>query len=191
MKTHLSYILIIIILIGLLVIQQQCKQPPEPVTTHDTITIPGDPFPVMVEVGKPDPVFVDQPYFLPGNIDTLAVIMDYYSKVYYADTIKDDSSAFIAIFDTVYHNRITNRSFAFQNRRATQIINNTTILPQRTALYAGAMTSLTPEERLDIGPAVLLITKKGYGYSYAYGVNHKTHTFSFVWKISLRGQHPL
>jgi len=185
MKIHLSYLTVVLILIGLLIFQQQCQKAPEAkiITTHDTI--PGDPFPVMTHVGKPDPIYVDQPFFLPSNIDTMGVIIDYFSKVYYADTIKNDSSALIVMYDSLGGNRIISRSFSFQNRRATQIINKT-ILPNRTKLYAGAFVNIDQGENLDFGPSLFLMTKRGYGYSYAYGVNHKTHTFSFIWKMSLR-----
>jgi len=185
MKIHVSYLTVILILIGLLFLQQQCQKAPEAkiITTHDTI--PGDPFPVLMELGKPDPLYVDQPYFLPSNIDTMGVIIDYFSKVYYADTIKNDSSALIVLYDSLRGNRIINRSFSFQNRRATQI-NNTTILPDRTKLYAGAFVNIYPGEKMDFGPSLFLMTKRGYGYSYAYGINEKSHTVSFVWKISLK-----
>jgi hypothetical protein len=188
MKLHATYLTIVLILLGLLFFQQQCKRPvkPDVVVTHDTI--PGDPFPVLVHVGQPDPVYVDQPYILPAIIDTMGVIIDYFSKYYYADTLKDDSSAFIALYETVKGNRIIDRSFSFQNKRAT-VVNN--YYPaEKTKLYAGAMVAIRPSQQLDIGPAVMLITKKGYGYSYAYGVNERTHTLSFVWKISLRKNHP-
>lgn len=189
MKIHLSYLAVIGILLGILFFQQQCKRPcPDPEVTHDTITKPGDPFPVLVEVGQPDPIYYEEPYIMPALIDTMGVILDYFTKYYYADTIKDDSSAFIALFETVKGNRIIDRSFSFQNRRATQVI--TPMQKQRNAVYAGFQTSLNPDESLDFGPAVMLITKKGYGYSYAYGVNEKSHTVSFVWKISFRNKHP-
>lgn len=189
MKTHATYLTIVLILIGLLFLQRECIRPQEPqvITTHDTT--PGDPFPVLVTVGQPDPIYIDQPYFLPATIDTIGVIIDYFRKVHYADTIKNDTSAFIAIYETVIGNRITDRSYSFQNRRST-VINNNVFLPDKLKLCAGAMVAISPEEKFDIGPSVMLITKKGYGYSYAYGVNNKTHTFSFVWKISLKGSHP-
>ena len=188
MKVHATYLTIVLILIGLLIFQQQCIRPekPQTIVTHDTI--PGDPFPVLVEVGKPDPIYYEEPYIMPALIDTVGVIIDYFSKYYYADTLKDDSSAFIALYETIYGNRILDRKFSFQNRRAT-VINNY-YPPDRTKLLAGTMLAVSPDQSLEIGPTVILITKKGYGYSYAYGINHKTHTFSFVWKISLRKQPP-
>jgi len=189
MKIYATSVTIILILLALLILQRECSHHPDPevIITHDTI--PGDPFPVLVEVGKPDPIYVDQPYILPAIIDTMAVIVDYFSKYYYADTLKNDTSAFIALYETVQGNKIIDRKYSFQNRRST-IINNNVFLPDKTKLYAGGMVAITPDGNPEIGPTVMLMTKRGYGYSYAYGVNHKTHTFSFVWKISLRGQHP-
>lgn len=194
MKIHVTYLTILLVLVGLLFLQRECHRCPEPTIINDTITIPGDPFPVLVNVGQPDPVFVDVPYIIPAVIDTMALIVDYYSKVHYADTLKNDTSALIAVFEEVTGNRIVNRSYSFQNRRSTQIIHNTTILPEekeKLRVYAGAMLSMTPEQSFDLGPSVFMTTPKGYGYSYAYGINQKTHTITLVWKISLRrSRHP-
>lgn len=193
MKVHLTYLSILLVLVGLLILQRECQRWPEPTIINDTITIPGDPFPVLVNVGQPDPIYVDVPYILPAVIDTMQVIVDYFSKYHYADTLKNDTSAFIAVYEEVTGNRITNRSYSFQNRRVTQIIHNTTILPEdkeRLRVYAGAMLSMTPKQSFDLGPSIYMTTPKGYGYSYAYGINEKTHTITLVWKVKLRSRHP-
>ncbi|PKP47602.1 MAG: hypothetical protein CVT94_10875, partial [Bacteroidetes bacterium HGW-Bacteroidetes-11] len=81
----------------------------------------------------------------------------------------------------------------FANRKPNSIIHTTTIQPtepERMKLYAGAMLALTPEDKSDIGPVLMMMTPKGAGYSYAYGVNEKTHTFTLVWKINLRRKVP-
>jgi hypothetical protein len=75
-----------------------------PLVTHDTIRLPGDTQYVL----KP--------------IDTMFILKDYYAKVTYIDTIKNDSSALIVLNEVVTKNRIADRSMMFQNRRPTAII---------------------------------------------------------------------
>ena len=50
------------------------------------------------------------------------ILRDYYAKVKYIDTVKNDSSALIVLNETVFKNRISDRSVIFQNRRKTAII---------------------------------------------------------------------
>ena len=112
---------------------KQCSSPTEPVIKY----LPGDSIPYTVYNGVPKPYAVYHtdtiPYYdttwLPGDtqyvlkpIDTMFILRDYYAKVKYIDTVKNDSSALIVLNETVFKNRISNRSVVFQNRRATAIV---------------------------------------------------------------------
>ncbi len=55
----------------------------------------------------------------------------YHSQYIYEDTVKDDSSAFIAVHDIITKNKITRRELYYQNRTPTSIYKETTIYNQR------------------------------------------------------------
>lgn len=69
--------------------------------------------------------------FLSQEVDTLGILQEFMTTYYYADTIKNDTSAFIAIYDEVLYNRIWKRNWEFINRRPTHI--QTTINQYPTA----------------------------------------------------------
>ena len=69
--------------------------------------------------------------FLSQEVDTLGILQEFMTTYYYADTIKNDTSAFIAIYDEVLYNRIWRRNWEFINRRPTHI--QTTINQYPTA----------------------------------------------------------
>lgn len=69
--------------------------------------------------------------FLLQDVDTLEILHEFITTYYYADTIKNDTSAFIAIYDEVLYNRIWRRNWEFINRRPTHI--QTTINQYPTA----------------------------------------------------------
>jgi len=187
------FIVLMLIAAVMLYTCRSCNRPPEVVETTTIDTIQGDSIPYLVEVDKPVPHYIDTGGWYYYPIDTLAILKDYLSKVIYIDTLMDDSSAFIALVDTVYKNRIQGRLLYFANRKPTTIIHNTTTTTapraRSPALYAGAMAAVMPD-KVSIGPAVLLTLPKGYAYSYAYGINTKTHIFTFVYKVQLKRKVP-
>lgn len=193
MKKNIPHFIAILILLGIIVLQRECQRCPELNTITITDTIPGDSVPYVVEIPKPVPFWIDTGswHYLTQQIDTLAILKDYFSRVYYLDTIMDDSSAFIAILDTITQNRIHGRKLYFANRKPTSIINTTTVLPadEKSRLYVGGMVAMNPGDKFDMGPSVMLITPRG-GYSYAYGISEKSHTLTVVWKIKLQRKKP-
>jgi len=193
MKRTIPHYVIIIMLIGIIFLQRECHRCPKVQTITTTDTIPGDSVPYAVEVPKPIPYWIDTGswHYQTQQIDTMAILRDYFARVYYLDTIMDDSSAFIAILDTITQNRIHGRKLYFANRKPTSIINTTTVLPsnEKSKLYVGGMVAMNPGDKFDIGPSMMLITPRG-GYSYAYGVNEKSHTLTLVWKIKLQRKRP-
>ena len=103
-------------------------------------TVKGDSVPYAVRVPVPVPRYVEAP---PDTVfmhaDTAAILADYFLTRRYADTLLNDTSALIALSETVARNRLTARALTFQNRRPTYI--TTTVLqPEpRARVYAGAM----------------------------------------------------
>ena len=115
----------------------------------DVKYLPGDSVPYTVYKEKPvpkivtyrdtitdiitDTVIVDgDTVVIIEPVDTTKILAEYYAKVEYNDTVKNDSSALIVIKEILYKNRIQDRLVRFQNRRTTAIVE------QRTqALVAG------------------------------------------------------
>jgi len=56
-------------------------------------------------------VIVEVPTFIPADIDTTALLQDYYSKRIYLDTLNIDSLGYIAVTDTISENKIFGRKF--------------------------------------------------------------------------------
>jgi hypothetical protein len=61
------------------------------------------------------------PEYLPAEIDTPAIIAHYYTINIYDQVLKDDSSAFIRLIDTLNKNMLQGRYMEFLNRRQTAI----------------------------------------------------------------------
>lgn len=149
MKRYWDFIIIGAMAIVIALLLFKCNGGcPEGTTTSDTIIIPGDPYPVISYHDKPVPyeVLVPVDSFW-KDVDTAVILQkckemyqDYYSRIVYNDTLKDDTSALITLIDTVYQNRLQKRILGFQNKRATSIITNTTIIGEipRNKFYLGA-----------------------------------------------------
>jgi hypothetical protein len=104
-------------------------------------TIKGDSVPYAVPVPVPIARYVALP---PDTIfigaDTAAILADYFATRQYADTLMNDTSAFIALSEAVSQNRIAERTLTFQNRRPTYIT-TTVVQPAqpKLQLHAGAI----------------------------------------------------
>ncbi len=105
---------------------ERCSTPQASVVTIRD-TVPGDSVPYPVPVSVPVPYLVQHTDTILQEVDTTAILASYFAKHYYADTLKNDTSAFIALKETITQNRIVERSLMFQNRRPTAI--TTTTLP--------------------------------------------------------------
>jgi len=82
----------------------------------------------------PEPYKVDSFIYMTDsvwlNVDTAAMVSQYLSRIYYSDTIVNDSSLTVSYAAIVQYNRIDSISFDYSNNRATKIVTNTTnILP--------------------------------------------------------------
>ena len=156
---------------------------PEPGTTtvtHDTI--PGDPYPVHDTLEKPVPYQV----ILPGDtfwpdVDTTVILQkckqlykDYYTKNVYNDTLRNDTSMFIAVIDTVCQNKLQKRILSSQNKRITTINTTTTIIGEvpvnKFYLGAGINGEVNPFYR---DPTItlngLLVMKNRWSYEIEVG----------------------
>lgn len=183
MKRYWDFIIITAMAIVIAILLFKCDGGcPEGTTTSDTIIVPGDPYPVYDTLEKPVPYQV----LVPGDsfwrdVDTAVILQkckemyqDYYSRIVYNDTLKNDTSALIILIDTVYQNRLQKRILGFQNRRATSIITNTTIIGEipRNKFYLGAgidgeINPFYRDPTLTLNG--LLVMKKRWAYEVEFG----------------------
>ena len=101
--------------------------------------------PLPVSVLVPSKPIVDT-FFTPKDtilqIDTVKIIVDYFSKVFYSDTITNDSISKIVIHDTIFQNRI------FSRKPEVEIYNkNTIIYKTKPAVYIGGGVLLMKDKR--------------------------------------------
>jgi hypothetical protein len=67
-------------------------------------------------------VYIDVPY----KIDTAVILKDYYARIIYYDTLRNDSSLFISMEETLSENKIKNRILHVEDYEQTKIITNET-----------------------------------------------------------------
>lgn len=195
MKKYLPYF-VIAALIVMIIILQQCRRTPEPevitTVTHDTI--PGDSIPYEVLLPKPYPVYKDtgSTKWKYKDVDTCAILRDYYAQYFYHDTLKDDTSALVIVNDVVTENRLQARKLIFQNRRATVInttINNYGDLPtHKIYIGAGLNNSVVnfDENTLGLTANVLWVAKNRWAYEAGYDVFNKTFGVRAFYKLSFK-----
>jgi len=148
MKTW-GILLILILFFGIGLYIGNKTSNPEIVSVIKRDTIKGDSIPYPVEITKPVPTYIDtgsiDTILKYKDVDTLAILKDYYTKRFYNDTIlSKDSSVFIIMKDSVTRNRITYRKPYIQNRRETKIINKQTVVTyNRDGIYLGFNAGLS------------------------------------------------
>lgn len=182
-KNLLITILTIIIVILLFFIFTKPK--PEVITNSTTTVIPGDTV-LHTDTFRPKPkIIVEDPdtIILPADSNCLKaykeLIKKYSMYKYYVDTLKDDSSAFISISETVHNNSIQGyRVLGFMNRKTTSIttITNTTILNNKEWFIGGTVSS-------DYYSLGLEYKNKNWVFMGGYEFNSKKPVIGIFYKI--------
>lgn len=115
-------------------------------------TIPGDTVLRVIYQDRPRPVYIDtgSTIIIPANVDTNAILRDYFAKVYYSDTLNDTSYR-VVIRDTVTENRIAWRQVQFQNLRPTVINRYTITNDYGDGFYPGIGVSYGEKASLNLG----------------------------------------
>ena len=163
-------------LLGLFVTRECTRKEPE--TRVETITViePGDSIPYEVEIIKKERVIIYRDTgsvkWREMDIDTLAILDEFFTINYYHDTLMNDTSAFIAVKSYVFQNRLWFDKLFFQNRREKSITttNLTTHIhhpPGR--FYVGTGVGRNPEE-FDFTANVLYLGPKRIGLGGQYGL---------------------
>jgi hypothetical protein len=144
-------------------------------------------------------VIVDHEVKVPVNVDTNAILKDFYSKVLYKDTLNlPDSLGIVAVIDTISQNKIFGRTFNANVKQ--RIIKETTIVkePARNQVYYGLTGGFNKADVVSsIGGGLILKTKKDKIYQFTLGVDNRIVNgtngglspfigFGTYWKIKVK-----
>ena len=167
---------------------------------------PGIPDPDVVTVTKTDTVWIkgkDSIVYKPGivkilpgktiykDVDTTAILKDYFSKVVYEDTIKLDTFGYVLIKDTITQNRVQDRTTIkdYKFPVVTKTTTNTITLPPKTQVYVGFDIVGSQSQLINyFGPSVLLKTKKDQMYTGGVGVTPGGWggKLGMLWKVKIK-----
>jgi len=133
------------------------------------------------------------------NVDTAALLRDYFAKNIYKDTLRlPDSLGFVTLIDTISKNAIQGRTFNANVKQ--RVITNTTIVKElpKTKVFYGIEGGFNKADFISsVGMGLLINTKSDRIFNLGLGVNNRTTdgtngSFSpyvkggVYWKIKLR-----
>lgn len=203
---NLSSVLIFILCIIILFQKYQKSS-----VVRDTITVAGKPYEVIkheidtIEVVKtkiktikgdsiPYEVLVHDTLWKTIDVDTMAIIKNYFAKIIYKDTLKlDDSLGTVVVIDTISENRIIGRVWEANVRE--RIVKDLTIVKEmpKRQLFIGADATFNKVNLLNsVGGGLIYKDKQDALYKFNLGLsNTGTQLLPYVgggvyWKISLR-----
>jgi hypothetical protein len=183
----IPYIIIAILLV-VIIFLRECSPKPKPcpppsVFTHTvTIHVPVNiPFPV------PFPVNHIDTFTVPADVDTAAILKDYYALNIYVRTILDDSSGHLIIHDSVTHNRLKRYSLTGHINiiEHTTTITNDITKPLRNRVFLGLQIGSNLNSIMLFPTATLLTKKDKTIYSIAYDPFSKVGYVGVQFKIIL------
>lgn len=150
------------------------------VPTRQTVYKPGK------TIYKETPVFVA----MPREVDTVAILKDFYCKEVYKDTLKlNDGLGYVSVIDTVSQNKIIGRVWNSQVNKI--IVKDTKIVKKAPVnqLYIGAVGGFDRVNIVNyVGPTLVFKTKKDklYSLGIGYGTNKQISLQGGIfWKIKL------
>ena len=190
MKKYLNSLQTVLILILALIIllQSQCsrKDPVEPEvvvtidTKWDTVEV------VQIQyVPKWRTKIVTEHDTVPRDVDTMAILKDYYTKYFYSDTLNLDTLGYLVLNDTITKNNILNRSFTSQIQIPTTTITKEIYLNKRE-LYWGLGVNGTTNQLNYVGGELMYKTKNKQVYGLGVGLNQDLQPViggRMYWKI--------
>ena len=183
-----KFIIIILVLVGIIILQRACTsspeiEQPEPIIIYDSTE-------VIVEVEKPvpyavyDTTFVHDTTYLFHDVDTTAILADYFKTRIYNDTLVDDEDLFFSLYEVVWQNQIQTREFIYKNRRPVEMI--CPELPKiRTEFYIGGFVGGN-QELFGAGVGGGVLSRKRNLYTYQYDIINNEHYLSLYWRLKFR-----
>ena len=165
--------LLIVVLIALLFFQRSCSSTPTPDPEVITkIEVRYDTIETVKEVYVPKwrTRVVTETISVPTEIDTVAILRDYYARYFYTDTLKIDTFGYAVINDTISRNTILARDY-----KTNILIPTTTITKEiylnKNELYWGVGLQGRTDQINYLGTELLWRTKKRSTYGFGLGVN--------------------
>ena len=150
--------------------------------------------PVTQTVFKPgETIYIDRPVIVkvPADVDTAAILKDYYTKYPYKDTLRlDEGLGYVAVSDTIFKNRILNRKFDSHVNKVT-VRETLYVEPApKIQMFIGGVAGFDKVNIVNfVGPSIMLKDKKDKVYSLGIGyTNPKTVSIQggIYWKIKLK-----
>lgn len=108
----------------------------------------------------PVPGSIEKNVCTSAEIDTAKIIEDYFAKLYYADTLINDTTAFIVVKDSVRENRIISRSFEYQNHRPIQIVNTAVNQPNNKFRFGAGVAIGGNRQKFELAPGLMVSKNK-------------------------------
>ena len=165
--------LLIVVLIALLFLQRSCSSPdPVEPTVITKIEVKYDTIETVKEVYVPKwkTKVVTETEFIPTEIDTAAILRDYYAKYFYSDTLQIDTVGFAVINDTISRNTILARDIRTNILIPTTTITKEIYLNNREFYWGLGLQGRTDQINY-LGGELLYRNKKRQVYGFGLGVN--------------------
>jgi hypothetical protein len=118
-------------------------------------------------------------------IDTTAILIDYYSKYFYKDTLKVDTLGYVIINDTITQNKILSRVVVNNFNIPKITIEKTTYINNRE-FYLGVGLQGTKEQLNYVGSELLFRTRNSQIYGIGIGMDNNfqpTLKGGIYWKL--------
>lgn len=148
-------------------------------TIHDTL-----PYPVIHYVPKLIYQDTGSTRWRWQKVDTTAILKDYFSRHYYADTLANDTNALIIVYDTISRNKIISRKPVL--KIFTHLIKQTTVIKSpvlsKRKIFAGIGVGRNPNQ-FGLSASILYVSRKDNAYSFSYDLLNHDFYFSMYWKI--------
>jgi hypothetical protein len=206
-KKNFNY-LVILALVVIIIMQRSCSRAPK--NTKEIIKIAGKKYEVVkretdtirVEVAhnvykKGQDIYHEVPVYIdvPENVDTAAILKNYYTLNVYKDTLKlKDSLGYIAVTDSISKNILLGRTWDAKINKT--VIDNKIYLKAspKVQVYVGGSLGLQKPSNFrscfnHIGGNLLLKTKSDEMIGIGVGVNSQLNTYfqgTYLWKISFK-----
>lgn len=190
--------IIILIMAAVILLQRACggygSDCPE-ISLKETKTDYPDPVYVSIprDPEQPEPVIrwmeKEIEVQVPADVDTMAILTDYFRKFFYSDTINGLDTGrhyrFSAVInDSISQNRIFHRDFQFLDLKPVTV-NTYEVAKPRNKWFIGGQIGGNVDH-INAGVSLLLLTKKDHAYAYTYQAISNTHNLTVYWKISFR-----
>ena len=126
---------------------------------------------------------------VPANVDTAAILKQYYALQVYKDTLHlKDSLGYIAVIDSISKNSLLGRTWDARINKTT--VTNTIYLKELTnQFYLGGSLGIQKPDDLMIGGNAILKTKTDKIFGLGFGVNTQLQPYfqgTMLWKLSFK-----